>query len=198
MLFGRSGGNPWGLPSEIAEEEARHNSIITSGYDPAFGRFRGEVEMQSCRDGICYGVTLNKPTLETFNAYLNASILWAAGPAGFAQGQLQLAGAGGAVVTLQWIAAGGATILSTPVLVTAGVVVGVAAVGYGGYLAYRYFKIPKVIRDAAGAVGVSARALGDAVEQFKNDNKLPPNFNLDYSTIVTIAEALKRGEYYTK
>jgi RHS repeat-associated protein len=79
MLFGRSGGNPWGLPSEIAEEEARHNSIITSGYDPAFRRFRGEVEMQSCPNEICYGVTLNKPTLETINAYLNASLLWAAG-----------------------------------------------------------------------------------------------------------------------
>jgi len=63
---------------------------------------------------------------------------------------------------------------------------------------YQYYRIPRPIRDAARAVGVSARALGDAVEQWKHDNGLPPDFNLDYATILLIAQELKQGRYFTK
>ena len=70
--------------------------------------------------------------------------------------------------------------------------------GSSGSSGYQYYRIPKAIRDAASKVGVSARALGDAVEQYKHDNGLPPDFNLPYSTILAIAEELKQGGYYSK
>lgn len=63
---------------------------------------------------------------------------------------------------------------------------------------YQYYRIPRPIRDAARAIGVSARALGDAVEQYKHDNGLPPDFNLDYATILLIAQELKQGGYFSK
>jgi hypothetical protein len=99
-----------------------------------------------------------------------------------------------ATVTVTIVGAAG-LVVAAKVVVVAAVVVGVAYVGYQGY---QYFKIPRRIRAAANQVGVSARALGDAVEQFKRDNGLPPNHNLDWQTILAIAEALKRGEYYSK
>ena len=41
VLWGNTGGDPWGLPPEIAQEEARHISIITIGYDPEFPNKNG-------------------------------------------------------------------------------------------------------------------------------------------------------------
>jgi len=136
---------------------------------------------------------LKNPTLETFNAYLNASILWAAGPAGFAQGQLQLAGAGGAVVTLQWIAAGGATILSTPVLVTAGVV---AAVGVGGYYAWQYYKNreQRQITEAANKFNLSYQELSDYLHDIKpSSGGRGPKDNFNFAQLLAIAEELARS-----
>src|SRR5712692_8091344 len=195
-LPGRYGG--------YADEEARYLTIITTGYDPALGIFRGDVHILADRpDGSQGGVVLTNPTLAEVNAVLVQAAIWASetSPFVFSQfPQLAAAGAGAGTVSVAvtWIGTGGAVIGSGTLLVAGGVVVGAAALGYGGYLAYRYFKIPKIIRDAAGQVGVSARALGRAVEQFKFNNNLPPNFNLDWTTIIGIAEALKRGEYYTK
>ena len=88
-------------------------------------------------------------------------------------------------------------VCETAAVIAGGVALTGAAL-YGSYLAYQYYSIPKPIRDAARKVGVSPRALGDAVEQYKHDNGLPPDYNLPYATILSIAQALKRVEYYSK
>jgi len=57
----------------IAGEESRHLSIITTGYDPALGRYRGVVTVSSAK-GV---MILKNPTKrELTEAYLKAAGLW--------------------------------------------------------------------------------------------------------------------------
>jgi len=161
----------WDLPGHtdpIAQESSRHDSIIRTGYDPAFGIFRGDVEVTSCRANspICYVLLLSRPTLTQVNEVLTASILWAAGPAGFAQGQLPpqaaAAGAGGVSVAVTWFGGGGIILISTPVLVTAGVV---AVVAVGGYYAWHYFSNRAQNREFREAVRQIEKQIGRKLTQ---------------------------------
>jgi RHS repeat-associated protein len=64
-FWGTSFGGPT-QQNHIAEALARHDSIIGTGYDPAFGVYRGEVQVQYIPEGGGYSVTrtLNNPTPE--------------------------------------------------------------------------------------------------------------------------------------
>lgn len=64
-FWGSSAGGPRRF-NHIAEAMARHDSIIETGYDPARGKYRGDVEVEYVPDSGGYSVsrTLSNPTPE--------------------------------------------------------------------------------------------------------------------------------------
>ena len=72
-FWGTSFGGPV-QQNHIAEGMARHDSIIETGYDPAFGVYRGEVTVEYIPDGGGYMnvQTLNNPTPEELGATMDS------------------------------------------------------------------------------------------------------------------------------
>jgi RHS repeat-associated protein len=68
--------------------------------------------------------------------------------------------------------------------------------GYQIYLSARNER--QTIRDAARIVGVDARELGDAIEEYKREHGIPGDNNLDWATIIEIAKQVKQGLYKGK
>lgn len=60
--------------SENEAAEARHNSIINTGYDPDLGHYRGEVEIEHITDGYSVTRTLNNPTEEELSTAIQSTL----------------------------------------------------------------------------------------------------------------------------
>ena len=91
--------------------------------------------------------------------------------------QAAAAGAGGVTVALTWIGGGGAILISTPVLVTTGVVAGVAV---GGYYAWQYYKNreQRKVEYWANKYGLTYEQLSDFLHDWKHENGRGPKDNL--------------------